>query len=517
MNHVIMVASENDALKNAKVGGVGDVVRDLPHALAMLGWQVTTIIPSYGFLHNVNPSKQQTRITFPFEGRLTEGEIWDVTPKQARAGVRHLVLHHPSIGGEPIYYNDPPALAFARDATKYALFCSAVGQYLRTEAQPYVLHLHDWHTGCMLLLRELHQDFRHLKSVRTVFTIHNLAIQGNRPMKGKQAAVEQWFPELFVNADGWMDKWKDPRYKDPVFTPMAAGIRYSDRVNTVSPTYAAEILLPSDTANGLYRGEGLEKDLGQCKREGRLFGILNGAEYPNDRVPPLMKFPDLCDLTVQEVSIWNQKQPDVLHEEAIDRIRQWRNKTPRILLTSVTRVTDQKVRIFFEKGKNGRTAIDGILELLDKHGGLYLFLGAGTADYEQKLIDSFRKHAALVFLRGYSDPLARALYANGTLFMMPSSFEPCGIGQMIAMRDGQPCVVNAVGGLKDTVIDGVNGFVFSGPSLPDQVDGFVSATDRALRMYSGNSVSWQKIREAARSARFTWEASAKKYEELMYR
>lgn len=513
--HVVMLASENDALKGGKVGGIGDVLRDLPRALAGQGWMATVIIPSYGFLHKENPSKIIAKVSFPYGGSDTTGEIWEASGKDPSDGVRLLLLEHSGVRGTPIYFNDPPEHAFAQDATKYALFCSAVGQYLKEMDEPYVLHLHDWHTPFILLLRDLHPAFVHLKNVPTAFTIHNLAIQGTRPIRGKYASVEKWFPELFSH-DDWIKGWKDPRYTEPSFTPMAAGIRFTHRVNTVSPTYAKEILLPSDKHNGHFRGEGLDEYLNAADREGRLFGILNGCEYPPDRRPAKIGFDALCDLMASEIGRWNSAKPSALYAALLSRVEVLRSRRCELVLTSVTRVVEQKVKLYFERASDGRRAIDEILDLLERTNGVYLFLGTGTPDYEKLLEDTFRSHERFVFLRGYSDHLASALYGSGTIFMMPSSFEPCGISQMIAMRDGQPCIVNAVGGLRDTVKDGVDGFQFSGSTLKEQADNLVRVTARAIDLWRTDRARWGEISAAAARARFTWDGSAKKYIELLY-
>ena len=513
--HIIMIASENDALKSGKVGGLGDVVRDLPAALAQLGFRITTIIPAYGFLHRENPSKQIGEILFPFAGEKQHAELWEVTLKSSREGIRHLVVEHPEIRGEPIYSNDPPGHAFVRDATKYALFCSAVGQFLKTIPDPFVLHLHDWHTGFLFLLRELHAEFTHLKKHKTVFTIHNLAIQGTRPMQGDHSSVEQWFPELF-EARSWIIRWKDPNHEDPSFTPMAAGIQHADKVNTVSPTYAEEILRHSDHALGFFGGEGLESLLQRTRMEGRLFGILNGAEYPPDRTPPKMRFPEMCDLIVREVTEAKKTKSDPLFDGILARMQKLRKSDPRLILTSVTRVVEQKIKILHENNSVGNNVMDEILIRLAAKNGIYLFIGTGTTDYEEKLIVTFHKHVNFVFLKLFSQAIAEALYANGNIFMMPSSFEPCGIGQMIAMRDGQPCVVHATGGLRDTVVDGVNGFQFAGETLIEKADNCITATERAMNMAVGNPTQWQSVCSKAREMRFTWEKSAKQYIEHLY-
>ena len=512
---VVMVASENDGLKGGKVGGVGDVVRDLPKALARLGWRVTVIIPSYGFLHKSNPGHLVGTIGFPFGGSSTEGEIWELTPKDPVEGVSYLVFEHPEIRGNPIYCHDPPDQAFAQDATKYALFCSAVGQYLLGRPRRFVLHLHDWHTGSMFLLRELHPAFSGLKNMKTVFTIHNAAIQGPRPIRGKRATVEQWFPELLRNLD-WISRWKDHRYAEPVFTPMAAGIRFAARVNTVSPTYAEEILKPSNHAAGFFGGEGLEPLLVEAKAQSRLFGILNGCEYPDPPRHAKVPVGDLFDLMRSEVERWKDVKGGSTVRETLQRIEDIRKYDSPVLLTSVTRVVDQKIRLLFEPGPRKRKAIDDLLPLLSKYNGVYVLLGTGTPEYEEALVTAQRKHPRLLYLKGYSESIADALYASGSLFLMPSLFEPCGISQMLAMREGQPCVVHAVGGLKDTVTDGVNGFHFSGATFAEKVDHFLHAVDKALGILTTDRGAWDRISSDAAKARFTWESSARKYVELLY-
>ena len=510
-----MLASENDALEGGKIGGVGDVVRDLPRTLAHMGWRVTIVIPSYGFLHKKNPSKLHTAVRFPFAGKVMDGELWEATAKEPDSRITHFVFEHPDLRGDPIYFNDPPAHAFAKDATKYALFCSAIGQYLLRQESPFVLHLHDWHTGILFLLRELHPEFAGLKRAKTVFTIHNVAIQGTRPMRGRHASVEQWFPELF-RENSWIAAWKDPRYKEESFTPMAAGIQYADRVNTVSPTYAEEILKPSDHANGFYGGEGLEPLLHRVNSERRLFGILNGSSYPANRVIPRMAFPELCDLIISDVLKHRSKTNASFLDTVIERTEKLKHSPIQLMLTCITRVVDQKVRLLVEKGSDGTRALDEILKIARASNGLVLLLGTGTPDVEELLKKCFSENERFLFVNCYSELISRALYANGTLFLMPSSFEPCGISQMIAMRDGQPCIVNAVGGLKDTVIDGVNGFQFSGATLKEQVDNFIAVTRKAINLRVNNPGKFDKIRSAASAARFTWESSARQYVDLVY-
>ena len=147
---------------------------------------------------------------------------------------------------------------------------------------------------------------------------------------------------------------------------------------------------------------------------------------------------------------------------------------------------------------------------------MLVLLGTGDADYERFLTVTAASHDNLIFLRGYSDRLAQALYSGGDLLLMPSSFEPCGISQMLAMRAGQPCLVHDVGGLKDTVEDGVTGFNFSGDGLTEQADNMVATLRRALEVHNKQPTRWRAMRKAAAAARFDWGDSVDAYIERLY-
>jgi starch synthase len=513
---IIMIAVENGALINGKVGGLADVIRDLPLALGDAGYQVTVIVPSYGFLQTVNPSSPAGIVTFPFAGIDQTGQIFEVQSKKPHKNVRQLLLEHPLLRGNPIYSTDPPDQPFASDATKYALFCSAAGQMAISQDDDAVIHLHDWHTGFFFLLRGLHPAFAELKKRRVVFTIHNLSYQGTRPIHGKIASVEIWFPELFRD-EAWIAGWKDQRYASPSFTPMYSAIVNADMMNTVSPTYAKEILIPSNPQKGFYGGEGLEKLLRQSDDDGRLTGILNGIEYPANRTNVRITFDRLLEIIESEVRLYNKTNSPALPESVMARILSMKLHPAGPVITSVTRVSDQKIRLLFEKGTNGKTALDMILEHLKENKGFYIFLGNGEPKYEKLLEQRAASNERFLYLKLYSDIIAQSLFANGTIFLMPSSFEPCGLTQMIAMRNGQPCIVHATGGLKDTVTDGVNGFQFEGNDTRAQVDHLVRTVRNWLDIYNSDKTRWERIRNEAARSRFEWKDSAKKYAELLYK
>ncbi|HSM89680.1 MAG TPA: glycosyltransferase, partial [Desulfobacterales bacterium] len=186
------------------------------------------------------------------------------------------------------------------------------------------------------------------------------------------------------------------------------------------------------------------------------------------------------------------------------------------VLTAVTRVVEQKLLLLKAPATNGSPALHALLEGLGPR-GIFLLLGTGDAGYEQFLIETGVRFRNFIFLNGYSDEAARALYANGDLFVMPSSFEPCGISQMLAMRDGQPCVVHRTGGLKDTVAHGVNGFCFEGGTVAEQAGHFVSVCLQAMELRQAQPERWQGIRRNASAARFSWDDSAAAYLAQLYR
>jgi starch synthase len=197
----------------------------------------------------------------------------------------------------------------------------------------------------------------------------------------------------------------------------------------------------------------------------------------------------------------------------LSNLLQRRNR-PKMLLCSVTRLTDQKV-LLMRQGQDGMSAMARILTALGDD-GVYVLLGTGHEEFVRFFTRLEAWFPNFIFLHGFSDQAARTLYANGDLFLMPSSFEPCGIGQMLAMRDGQPCVVHAVGGLCDTVIHGVNGFCSRGRDLDDQAQHFVETACQAIELLKNDPDKWQQIKNNAAAARFSWQHAAQQYVEKLY-
>ncbi len=516
--NILMVAAENDALPKGKVGGIGDVVRDIPVALAELGHQVHVLTPGYQFFSELPGSEATGSLRVDFAGAEEQVDIYRVPAKSPVAGVTHWALEHPlfAAGGKgAIYCDDPGDRPFATDAGKFALFATATAQGVieGVFSEINVLHLHDWHAALVVVLRQFAPKYQALRAISTVYTIHNLSLQGVRPFSGDGSAFESWFPGL----DYAPGDICDPRVPH-CLNPMRAGINLSDMVHTVSPTYAAEIVRASDKATAFCGGEGLEEDLQRAHRSGRLVGILNGAEYPDD-LPGRLPEDELIALCERELLKWigENRAVDSARLIAQQRLAQWSQAAGEttMLLTSVGRITDQKVLLLRQQLPDGRSALEAALDDLEGQGRL-LMLGSGDLDYETFLTRVASLKQNFIFLKGYSEPLAQNMYSSGDLFLMPSSFEPCGISQMLAMRAAQPCLVHRVGGLNDTVQDNHNGFTFSGQGLQAQAENMLVRLQQVLALKSENPTEWRQIRDTASDARFLWRDSAEAYVKLLY-
>lgn len=518
---ILMVAAENDALPNAKVGGVGDVVRDLPKALAQQGCNIHVVIPSYGFLHK---SAAGEAILFPvmFGGDVVQVKLYYWGHTQTGGGtVTQWVMEHPGFypcGVGQVYCNDGNDRPFASDASKYALFCASVGQAILNECfgELDILHLHDWHAAVLAVLRAYDPHYARLKAIRTVYSIHNLSLQGVRPFKGDNSSLQTWFPHLTYD----LAVVCDPQVTH-CFNPMRAAIALADKVHAVSPTYAEEIQRPSHREQHIYGGEGLEMELIAAAKQQRLVGILNGCEYPEQETYPKLSKAKLAGVMDEALLRWVAKSAVMLsvHWIARERLQIWCAKRERgFVVSSIGRITEQKVRLLRHPVVYDGATLPVLQHLLNILGdaGVLLMQGSGDQDYEKFLTEMSAACPNFIFLRGYSDPLARAVYASGDLFLMPSSFEPCGISQMLAMRAGQPCLVHGVGGLNDTVVDGVSGFVFRGANGDEQGLQLLERFKQVLQLNQENPKKFQAIARAAARARFTWEAVAKECLERLY-
>lgn len=500
---VLFVAAENGALRGGKVGGVADVVRDLPAALNAHDWHATVITPAYGTLHKLPGAKCTGKICVPFKHENETATVWQVPGQFPQ--VRNLVIDHELFSANGIgriYFGDEAERPYATDANKFAFLCAAVAKWLiDSAALPDAIHLHDWHAAFFFLLRNFSPTYARLQDTRTVFTIHNLSYQGTRPLKGDDSSLQAWFPDLKYDLESVQD-----RSALNCINPMAMAIRLADRISTVSPSYAREICRPSDAETSFVGGEGLESLLVDATNNNRLVGVLNGCYY--DQPSTGLGWPGVLAAMKKQLDDWRSADPhNPVHEIAAARLSHLTASRPQTLLISIGRLVSQKATLLAAATRSGQPALEDIAVALGDRGMLIL-LGSGEATYEQSILEITERNPNILFLQGYSESLADPLYEIGDLFLMPSSFEPCGISQMLAMRAGLPCVVHGVGGLKDTVDDSTNGFVFQGSDLQSQATAFVAATSRALAARDSQPGKWQSICDAARETRFHWVESA---------
>ncbi|MFV0595928.1 glycogen/starch synthase [Shewanella sp.] len=526
-----MVAAENGALKGAKVGGMADVIRDLPQALAGVEIQADVIMPSYGFLTGLG-AKLTHEFEVSFAGRNEPIKLyWLAHPKVEGANI--YLLEHGLWQSSPgqIYSQGTNDRPFADDATKFALLCATVAKALVTGfvPMPQLLHLHDWHTGCLAMLRALAPEYHALQSIECVFSIHNLALQGIRPLSHDTSSFAAWFPHLFTQLDeSQRAQIIDPRYPHCI-NPMRMGIILAGKVHLVSPTYAKEVLLPSRPELGFFGGEGLEADLQHKAEQGRVLGILNGCEYPEALSKRSLKRMGLTEFRALLGGIesalvqWQGAKSQVSGVDMIAFTRLqalWRQASsgefPAFLLTSVGRLTDQKVLILRHILPSGLSVLETLLLQLQQMQpkALFVMLGSGDPEIGQFFQTLAAKYAHFVFLQGYHEELSLSLYQHGDLFLMPSSFEPCGISQMLAMRCGQPCLVHGVGGLQDTVEDNIDGFVFYGEDTRHQGVALLVKLAEALVKFDGSD--WTQLKRKAKARRFEWHDIALEYKKHLY-
>lgn len=524
LKRILMVAAENDALPGAKVGGIGDVVRDLPKALGDKGCFCHVVLPSYGYLHELKGAVPAHHFSVFFAGGVESLTLYRIHHEHINPGqynsetVCMWVIEHPALypcGAGIVYCNDGDDRPFASDASKYALFGTAVAQAVVNGyfGQLDILHLHDWHAAFIAILRAYDPRFNGLQKYRTVYTIHNLSLQGIRPLKDDPSSFKRWFPSLSYDANAICD----PRVRHCV-NPMRAAIVLSDKIHAVSPSYAREIQRASHAEDFIYGGEGLQGDLVKAAEQGRLIGILNGCEYPANVKYTKCSKASLIELLDNEVVQWAAKHPVMQssHWLASRRLAHWSKKREKgFVLTSVGRITEQKVRLLkLELEVDGikHSVLDHLLGQMGDQ-GVFILLGSGDKLYEQFLGEVSARHKNFIFLRGYSDAVSQALYASGDLFLMPSSFEPCGISQLLAMRAGQPCLVHGVGGLNDTIEHQHNGFVFRGDTGADQ------GLEMLVMLKSVMALPAKELSVIAKQAeqvRFTWAKAAEDYLNFLY-
>jgi starch synthase len=459
----------------AKAGGLADVCGSLPKALAAFGHEVRVIMPAYAPVEaalragrlGVRPHPMTLRV--PMGTEAVPAGVLEATLPGSSVPV-WFVAEAQRFGSRPFFYG------YGDDAYRFAFFSRAALDLAIAAVgwRPDIVHAHDWHTApAITWLATTGQHDARYAGIPTVFTIHNLRHQGTAP----------WhvFSYLGVLSHGLVEE----RYGQVNF--MARGIYHATMISTVSPTYAREIM----TRDG---GSGLDALLRH--RHFDVHGILNGLDFEVWDPATDRHLAVTFDATTLERRTANKR---VLQARAGLALR---DDIP--LVGMVTRLDGQK----------GLDITGHVLHLLmNGHAGeaQCVVLGSGEACYEGMLrhLAGYHRGKMTAFL-GYDAELAPLIYGGSDIFLMPSLFEPCGLGQLIAMRYGSVPVVRATGGLADTVRDGVTGFSFSNYSADD----FWHALRGALHIYRVDPDCWRALQRQGMTADFSWPASARAYQQV---
>ncbi len=475
MAHILFVASEMAPL--AKTGGLADVVGALPQALTGHGHRVQVIMPYYRRFIAAD-GVQPTGRSLPLwiDGSQRHCPIH----RTATSGIEVLLVEQDDLFDRDGIYG-PPGGAYDDNLLRFTLLCRMALEWAAESAEPFdILHCHDWQSALVPLL--LNHQYRHrpaLARTHTIFTIHNLAYQGVFAADG---IARMGLPPADFHLEGYEFHHQ--------INCMKAGILAADAITTVSPSYAGEILTPE---------YGCQLSGFLARFRGKLSGIVNGID------------------TAQ----WNPaSDPHIARHFAAGRASG--KKQCKAALQQACGLADDRGAPLF--ATISRLAEQKGIDLLIKaaptwleRGAQLVVLGSGDGWLEARLHElTARYPAQCAFHQGFNEPLARQIYAGADLFAMPSRFEPCGLGQLMAMRYGAIPVVRATGGLRDTVIDHDSdparstGFSFSEASA----DALAEAGLRAMALYRDHPRRFARMVGRALRRDSSWNASATAYDRI---
>ena len=464
-----MVSSE--AHPFAKTGGLAEVVGALPAALARLGHTVTIVVPRY---QGVAARGDTREFSFDMGIRTITGRFHTTTLPE---GVRAVLLDVPEFFDRPGLYGADGA-DYPDNALRFAALSRGAIEYVRSDGQrPDVIHAHDWQAGLVPVYQKMR--FAHdplVGGVPAVFTIHNLAFQGVFPAHVLEAVGLTWellHPEA-------LEYWGNISF-------LKGGVNFSEKITTVSPTYAREILMPE-------YGFGFEGVL--QRRAPDLIGILNGIDVARWN-------PESDALVPASYSAANLDGKREAKKALLRHVRMPADEAAlaRPVIGLISRLTDQK----------GFDLIGAAAAALMELDATWVMLGSGERHYEDLWRAMASRHPDRVSATiGFDEQLAHLIEAGADIFLMPSRFEPCGLNQLYSLRYGTVPVVRATGGLKDTVRDaeepGGTGVVFT-DYTPSALLGAVS---RALELFK-DTTRWQGLQRAGMARDPSWDASAREY------
>jgi starch synthase len=465
---VLMIGSE--AVPFAKTGGLADVLGALPPALERLGWEVTLVLPRY---RSIWTGTLVDRIAISVGDQVSRVGFFEASLGAAAQSARAILVDAPELfDRDGLYASDN--VDYADNPHRFAVLARAALEWAARQAvRPTVVHAHDWQTGLVpVYLKTLYASHPMLAGTPSVFTIHNLAYQGLFPA--------DWMPRLDLpstvfSPDG-LEFWGKLSF-------LKGGINFARAITTVSPRYAAEI-------QSLEFGCGFDGVLRQ--RAAVLSGILNGID--TDQWDP-QRDPHLP----AHYSAGDPAGKATVKTELLSRFGFPRDGATRQrpLIGMISRMVDQK----------GLDLIASLGTQLPLIGATFVILGTGEPKYEQFWRTLAADNPDRIGVRvGFDEPLAHLIEGGSDMFLMPSRFEPCGLNQMYSLRYGTVPIVRAVGGLADTVREGVTGFVFH-EYTPEAL------LETLLRAVAAFAIppKWRELQAAGMKQDHSWDRSAREY------
>ena len=474
MKNILFATSE--AVPFIKTGGLADVAGALPKCFDKRYFDVRVILPKYACMKQEWKDKMEYITHF----------YMDLGYKNCYVGIMHMEydgIQFYFIDNEYYFSGPKPYDSAPWDLEKFAFFSKAVLSVLPViNFRPDVIHCHDWQTGLVpVYLHDSFQQNEFFWGIKTVMTIHNLKFQGVwdvKTVRGITGLSDYYFAPDKLEA-----------YKDANF--LKGGIVFADAVTTVSNTYAEEIKTP-------FYGERLDGLL--CARSHDLRGIVNGIDY--DVFNPET---DAC--ITQKYNAKNFRKEKVKNKIQLQRDLGLNEDPNAMLIGIVSRLTDQK----------GFDLIAYVMDELCQDAVQIVVLGTGEERYENMFRHfDWKYHGKVSAQIYYDEPLSLRIYAASDAFLMLSLFEPCGLSQLMSLRYGTLPIVRETGGLKDTVepyneFEGTGtGFSFTNYNAHEML----ATVRNAERVFYDNKREWNKMVDRAMAADFSWNHSAKQYEEM---
>ncbi len=475
---ILVVSSE--VVPFAKTGGLADVAGSLPKALAVvgndnMGNDVRIAMPRY---QQIEGGVYRMDFPVPFKNRNETAIIRESSIESQYQGERKTIPVY-LVDNHHYFYRDRMYM-YEDEAERFVFFCRAILEMLpKLDWQPDVIHCNDWQSGPIpLFLKTHYRQDQFYSRIATVFTIHNLQYQGN-------------YPKDVLRVLGLGEEFFHPERLEfyGMVSFMKAGIIYSDVINTVSRTYASEIQRPElgERMDGLLR-----------KRSNDLYGIVNGINYHefNPKTDPRIQrnYDSTSAASKKENKYALQKEINLPVKDVP-------------LIGLISRLVDQK----------GLDLISEIIDEMMSENLQFVVLGSGDKYYEdmfERIRSRYPDKMGLYL--GFNAILAQRIYAGSDMFLMPSRFEPCGLGQLISLRYGTIPIVRLTGGLADTVNDynqdtgSGNGFGFSDYSGRE----LLSTIRRAIKLYKEKPAQWESLIRRAMEQDFSWARSGVEYLQL---